>query len=100
MEKKLYPLKFIPIASKRPWGGNALVNDLGKEFVVCDDEGNYHGELGCKYEQDPWSGLSYALAHEGWGKCLLCTDNEVMGGLLFSTAEVAAEEWNRIASMV
>ena len=40
MEKKLYPLKFIPIASKRPWGGNALVNDLGKEFVVCDDEGN------------------------------------------------------------
>ena len=40
MEKKLYPLKFIPIASKRPWGGNALVNDLRKEFVVCDDEGN------------------------------------------------------------
>ena len=33
-------MKFIPIASKRPWGGNALVNDLGKEFVVCDDDGN------------------------------------------------------------
>ena len=40
MEKKLYPLKFIPIASKRPWGGNALVKDLKKVFVVCDDEGN------------------------------------------------------------
>lgn len=64
---------------------------------VCDDEGNYHGELGCEYESDPWSGLSYALAHEGWGTCLLCTDNEVMGGILFDTAAEAAEAWNRRA---
>ena len=63
---------------------------------VCDDEGNYHGEIGCDYEQDPWSGLSYALAHEGWGRCILCTDNEPMGGILFDTAEDAAEAWNRM----
>lgn len=40
MEKKLYPFKFIPVASRRPWGGSALVKDLGKEFVECDEEGN------------------------------------------------------------
>ena len=40
MEKKLYPLRFIPIASRRPWGGNALVTKLGKAFVECDEEGN------------------------------------------------------------
>ena len=40
MEKKLYPFKFIPVASRRPWGGNALVNDLGKKFVDVDSDGN------------------------------------------------------------
>lgn len=40
MEKKLYPLKFVPVASRRPWGGNALVTEMGKHFVECDDEGN------------------------------------------------------------
>ena len=40
MEKKLYPFKFIPVASRRPWGGQDLVDKLGKEFVECDDEGN------------------------------------------------------------
>ena len=40
MEKKLYPLKFVPIPSRRPWGGKALVKDLGKHFVECDDDGN------------------------------------------------------------
>lgn len=40
MEKKLYPFKFIPVASRRPWGGSALVRDLGKKFVEADDEGN------------------------------------------------------------
>jgi mannose-6-phosphate isomerase len=40
MEKKLYPFKFIPVASPRPWGGSVLVNELGKQFVECDDEGN------------------------------------------------------------
>ena len=40
MEKKLYPFKFIPVASRRPWGGSDLVNVMGKKFVECDDEGN------------------------------------------------------------
>lgn len=67
-------------------------------IIVCDNEGNYHGELGCDYEKDPWSGLSYALTHEGWGDCILCTDSNVMGGVLFDTAEEATEAWNRRVS--
>ena len=59
---------------------------------VHDDEGNYHGLVGCEYENDPWSGLSYALHHEGWGDCPLCTDGaySTMGGMLFDTAEEAS----------
>ena len=58
---------------------------------VHDDEGNYHGLVGCDYERDPWSGLSYALHHEGWGECPLCKDGaySTMGGMLFDTAEEA-----------
>lgn len=40
MEKKLYPLKFIPVPSRRPWGGSALVEELGKHFVEVDEDGN------------------------------------------------------------
>ena len=40
MEKKLYPFKFIPVASPRPWGGDALIKELGKHFVECDEDGN------------------------------------------------------------
>lgn len=40
MEKKLYPLKFVPMASKKPWGGSVLVNELGKRFVECDKDGD------------------------------------------------------------
>ena len=40
MEKKLYPFKFIPIPSRRPWGGNAMKIELGKHFVECDEDGN------------------------------------------------------------
>ena len=60
MNKKLYPLKFIPVASKRPWGGNALVNKLGKQFVECDEEGN---EL--EIPADEKIGESWELA-ESW----------------------------------
>lgn len=72
----------------------------GKDEVfigVHDDEGDFHGLLGCDYEADPWSGLSYALHHEGWGECILCTDGqyEIMGGVLFDTAGEAIEAWNR-----
>ncbi len=72
----------------------------GKKKVyigVHDDEGNYHGRLGCDYESNPWSGLTYGLQHDGWGDCILCTDgpNCTMGGLLFDTAEDAVDRWNR-----
>lgn len=40
MEKKLYPLKFIPVPTVKPWGGTALVSELGKSFVKCDDDGS------------------------------------------------------------
>lgn len=39
-KKQLYPLKFIPIPSKRPWGGDALIKVLGKSFVETDKDGN------------------------------------------------------------
>lgn len=60
MEKKLYPLKFIPIASRRPWGGNALVKELGKSFVECDEDGN-ESVIG----QDVLIGESWELADMG-----------------------------------
>ena len=40
MEKKLYPFKFIPVPSRRPWGGGALVTEMGKHFVEVDEDGN------------------------------------------------------------
>jgi mannose-6-phosphate isomerase len=40
MEKKLYPLKFIPIQSLKPWGGCTFAKELGKQFVEIDEEGN------------------------------------------------------------
>lgn len=69
-----------------------------KVFIgVHDDVGNFHGLIGCEYEDDPWSGLSYALHHEGWGECILCSDGITlsMGGVLFDTPEEAADAWNR-----
>ena len=63
---------------------------------VHDYEGNYHGRLDCEYESNPWSGLSYALHHEGTTDCLLCSNgaNEIMGHMLYDTAEEAANAWN------
>lgn len=40
MEKKLYPLKFLPIASRRPWGGTSLANVLKKKFTEVGEDGN------------------------------------------------------------
>lgn len=61
MEKKLYPLKFIPIPSRRPWGGNTLVKDMGKRFVECDEDGN-ETALG----EDVLVGESWELADMGF----------------------------------
>ena len=70
MEKKLYPLKFIPIASRRPWGGNALVKNLGKEFVECDDDGNEVKVTSDELVGESWEiadmGFEDSVVSEGW----------------------------------
>lgn len=57
MEKKLYPLKFIPIASRKPWGGKALVGGLGKKFMDNDQE---------TIAEDALIGESWELADMGF----------------------------------
>ncbi|MCI1640224.1 MAG: class I mannose-6-phosphate isomerase [Bacteroidales bacterium] len=37
--KKLYPLKFMPIAEKVSWGGNALIKNYGKKFFEANGKG-------------------------------------------------------------
>ena len=61
-------------------------------IAVHDSEGNYHGELGCDYEHEPWSGLSYALHHNP-SDCLLYSEDSI-GYLLFDTEKEAADYWN------
>ncbi len=39
-EKKLYPLKFLPIAETFAWGGKHLEARFGKSFIISDLEGN------------------------------------------------------------
>lgn len=70
MEKRLYPLRFIPIASRRPWGGNALTAELGKCFVECDADGN-EVPLGADEKVgESWEiadmGFEDSVAAEGW----------------------------------
>lgn len=60
MDKKLYPLIFLPIGCKKPWGGNALVKTLGKSFTEI-------GEDGTEVQIDPKEkiGESWELADMG-----------------------------------
>ena len=61
MEKKLYPFKFIPLVSVKPWGGNALVSRLGKKFFRSDEEGNE-----VPFTADEPVGESWELADMGF----------------------------------
>lgn len=70
MEKKLYPFKFIPVASKRPWGGDALVKVMGKNFVECDEEDN-EVKLGADVKiGESWEladmGIEDSVVADGW----------------------------------
>ena len=70
MEKRLYPLKFVPMASKKPWGGSVLVNELGKRFVECDKDDN-ETVLGAEtLIGESWEladmGLEDSVVAEGW----------------------------------
>ncbi len=71
MEKKqLYPLKFIPIASRRVWGGNSLIKVLGKDFVEADAEGNEVHLTENDLIGESWEladmGEQDSLVSEGW----------------------------------
>ncbi len=59
-KKQLYPLKFIPIPSKRVWGGSDLISKLHKEFVEADDNGDEH-----KLTTEDKIGESWELADMG-----------------------------------
>lgn len=83
MNEKLKPCPFC--------GGNVRI-------LVCDDEGNIHPD---EYEDDPWSGLGYQLAHgedDMIGKCPIAKFNEdygVMGMNIYDTEEEAVGAWNK-----
>ena len=70
MEKKLYPLKFHPLAAKKPWGGNVLVDGMGKKFVECDQDGNETILGGDVPVGESWEladmGLQDSVVAEGW----------------------------------
>lgn len=53
--RKLYPLRFLPIAETYAWGGNALAERYDKKFVESDDQGN---------ERRLEKGVSVAESHE------------------------------------
>lgn len=38
--KKLYPLRFLPIAETFAWGGDSLIDKYDKKFVESDGQGN------------------------------------------------------------
>lgn len=59
-KKQLYPLKFIPIPSKRVWGGSNLIKKLGKEFYEADENGNER-----KLTADEAIGESWEIADMG-----------------------------------
>ena len=70
MEKKLYPLKFIPVAVRKPWGGRALAGQLGKKFVECDEEGNEVPVMPDEVIGESWEladmGFEDSVVAEGW----------------------------------
>ena len=70
MEKKLYPFRFIPVASKRPWGGHDLMKKLGKEFFECDEDGNEVRIPADELIGESWEiadmGVVDSVVSEGW----------------------------------
>ncbi|WP_270403187.1 hypothetical protein [Candidatus Collinsella stercoripullorum] len=63
-------------------------------IVVCDYEGNIRDE---EYERDPYSGLSYAVAHDDPnGACPMATYDEPLPWL-YDSRDSAAHVWNRRA---
>lgn len=70
MEKKLYPMKFMPIASRKPWGSDRLVSVMKKKFVEADGQGNEvvigtHEKIGESWELADM-GFQDSVVSEGW----------------------------------
>ena len=65
-------------------------------ILVCDEEGNIHDDA---YEDDPWSGLRFAIQHDESNAdedCPIATcDGEMIGGFTYDTRQEAATAWNR-----
>ena len=62
--------------------------------VILDDEGNIKDK---EYERDPYSGLSYAMAHDDPnGACPIATYDEPLPWL-YDSRDSVAHAWNRRA---
>jgi hypothetical protein len=67
-------------------------------ILVCDDEGNVHDD---DYENDPWSGLSFGLAHDesdAIDRCPIANfdcDEKTFGVYLYDTRKDAIEAWSK-----
>jgi len=64
-------------------------------ILICDEEGNIHDS---SYEEDPWSGIAYAIRHDIVqmnGNCPIATDvGEMIGGYIYKSRENAIKSWN------
>jgi len=70
-KKQLYPFKFIPVPSRRPWGGDSLIKVLGKSFVENDAEGNEvplttNDLIGESWEVSDMGGAQESVIESGW----------------------------------
>ena len=69
-KKQLYPLKFIPIPSKRVWGGSNLIKKLGKEFYEADEDGNEQKLTTADSIGESWEladmGVQDSVVSNGW----------------------------------
>ena len=64
------------------------------KILVSDDEGNERNE---EYEQDPWSGLSFRIAHtfDENEECPIAThEDEMIGAYLYGKRENLIKSWN------
>lgn len=70
IKKQLYPLKFIPVASRRPWGGSALIGKLGKEFIEAVEDGTETPLSSKDRIGESWEiadmGFEDSVVAEGW----------------------------------